>query len=227
MPRKRQSDVVMDLEFARHNMIVQQIRPWDVSSEDILEVMQQMPRELFVPERFRHLAFADTEIPLGHGQAMMAPKLEARMMQALNVNPGDKVLEVGTGSGYVTACLSWLSGDVTSIEIHEDLALAAAERLRERGISQLTLLTGDAMDNPVAGRPFDVIALTGSLPLPTDLFESQLKPGGRLFQVIGEGAVAEAQLVTRIRDGVFQRETLFETALPPLVNADKSDAFVF
>ncbi len=217
----------MDLEHARHNMIVQQIRPWDVTNEDVLEVMEQMPREAFVAERFRHLAFADTEIPVGHGQQMMTPKLEARMMQSLDIKPGDHVLEIGTGSGYVTACLSWLSGDVTSIEIIEELALAAAERLRKQGVDNATLLTGDAMASPVAGGPFDVIAVTGSLPVATDLFENQLKPGGRLFQVVGEGAVAEAQRVICVREGVFQRETLFETALAPLVNATLPEPFVF
>lgn len=217
----------MDLENARHNMIVQQIRPWDVTDEDVLEVMQQVPREAFVGERFRHLAFADTEIPIGNGQHMMAPKLEARMMQSLNIKPGDQVLEVGTGSGYVTACLARLSNDVTSIEIIEELALAAAERLRDQGVKITTLLTGDAMENPVAGRPFDAIAVTGSMPVATDLFENQLKPGGRLFQVVGEGAVAEAQRITCVRPGIFQRESLFETALAPLVNATPPEPFVF
>jgi protein-L-isoaspartate(D-aspartate) O-methyltransferase len=217
----------MDLELARHNMIVQQIRPWDVSDDDVLELMEQMPREAFVPDLYRHLAFADTEIPIGHGQSMMAPKLEARVLQTLQIRPGDRVLEIGTGSGYLTACLSWLSGDVTSIEIYEDFTMAAAERLRERGIDHVTLLTGDAMAGPVAGGPFDVIAVTGALPAATDHFERQLKEGGRLFQVTGEGAAAEAQLVTCIRDDVYRRETLFETALAPLINATPPEAFVF
>lgn len=217
----------MDLEQARHNMIVQQIRPWDVMDEDVLEVMEQMPREAFVPDRFRHLAFADTEIPIGQGQSMMSPKVEARMLQALKIRPGDRVLEIGTGSAYVTACLSWLSGDVTSIDIFEEFTLAAADKLSAQGIDHVTLLTGDAMAGPVAGGPFDVIAVTGSLPLPTDHFEHQLKEGGRLFQVVGEGPAAEAELVTCIREGSYRRQPLFETRLDPLVNAPRRAAFVF
>ena len=217
----------MDLEHARHNMIVQQIRPWDVADEDVLEVIEQMPREAFVPERFVHLAFADTEIPIGQGQSMMTPKVEARMLQALNIRPGDRVLEIGTGSGYVTACLSWLSGDVTSIDIFEEFTLAAAGKLQAQGIDHVTLLTGDAMAAPVAGGPFDVIAVTGALPLSTDHFEAQLKAGGRLFQVIGEGPAAQAQVVTCVREGQYTRQTVFETRLAPLVNAPRRAAFVF
>lgn len=217
----------MNTELARHNMIVQQIRPWDVADEDVLEVLEQMPREAFVPERYRHLAFADTEIPIGHGQFMMCPKLEARMLQALRIRPGDRVLEVGTGSGYVTACLSWLSGDVTSIDIHEEFTLAAAEKLGAQGIDHTTLLTGDALDSPVAGGPFDVIVVTGSLPVQTDYFEKQLAVDGRLFQVVGEGAAALAMLVTRVSEDVFTRDPLFETAVGPLLNARSASSFSF
>jgi protein-L-isoaspartate(D-aspartate) O-methyltransferase len=217
----------MDLEHARHNMIVQQIRPWDVADEDVLEVMEQMPREAFVPERFAHLAFADTEIPIGHGQSMMAPVVEARMLKSLQVKPGDRVLEIGTGSGYITACLSWLSGEVTSIDIQEDFTLTAGEKLRSQGIDHVTLLTGDAMAGPMADGPFDVIAVTGSLPLATDHFERQLGEGGRLFEVVGTGPAAEARLVTCIRDGVCVTQSLFETRLEPLFNAPRPDTFVF
>jgi protein-L-isoaspartate(D-aspartate) O-methyltransferase len=217
----------MDLVQARHNMIVQQIRPWAVFDEDVLEVMEQMPREGFVPERFVHLAFADTEIPIGHDQSMMSPKVEARMLQALKIRPGDRVLEIGTGSGFVTACLAWLSGDVTSIDIFEDFTLAAAEKLAAQGIDRVTLLTGDAMAGPVAGGPFDVIAVTGGLPLPTDHFERQLREGGRLFEVVGEGPAARARLATCVREGACRRETLFETRLDPLVNAARRAAFAF
>lgn len=217
----------MDLEHARHNMIVQQIRPWNVADDDVLEVLEQMPREAFVPERYLHLAFADTRIPIGHDQLMMEPKFEGRMLQALKVRPGDHVLEVGTGSGYMTACLSWLSGDVTSIDIFEDFTQAATEKLGAQGIDHVTLLTGDAMASPIAGGPFDVIAVTGALPLPTAHFESQLKVGGRLFQVIGEGDSAQAMLVTRINEDTVTRDVLFETALAPLINASRPTAFVF
>jgi len=217
----------MDLEYARHNMIVQQIRPWNVADDDVLEVLEQMPREDFVPERYRHLAFADTQIPIGHDQRMMEPKMEGRVLQALQVGPGDQVLEVGTGSGYLTACLSWLSGEVMSIDIFEDFTLAAGHKLQAQGIDNAYLLTGDAMAAPTAGRPFDVIAVTGALPLSTAHFESQLKVGGRLFQVVGEGESAQAMLVTRVSDNVFRRDNLFETSLAPLLNANRPTGFVF
>jgi protein-L-isoaspartate(D-aspartate) O-methyltransferase len=220
-------EVVMDVEYARHNMIVQQIRPWNVADDDVLEVLEQLPREAFVPERYRHLAFADVEIPIGHDQHMMEPKMEGRVLQALKVRPGDHVLEIGTGSAYLTACLSWLSGDVTSIDIFEDFTLAAADRLRAQGIDHATLLTGDAMASPIAGGPFDVIAVTGALPLPTAHFESQLKVGGRLFQVVGQGESAQAMLVTRVSEDAVRRDNLFETALAPLINANRPTAFVF
>ncbi|MEN8174453.1 MAG: protein-L-isoaspartate O-methyltransferase [Pseudomonadota bacterium] len=217
----------VDVENARHNMIVQQIRPCDVLDEDVLEVMEQMPREAFVPERYAQLAFADIEIPIGHGQSMMAPKVEGLMLQALAVCPGDRVLEVGTGSGYVTACLSWLSGEVISVDIHEDFTKAAAEKLAAQGIDHVKLVTADALAAPAAGGPFKVIAVTGALPVHTDHFEKQLEVGGRLFQVIGEGPAAEAQLVTRVREDAWRREALFETALAPLVNAPRAAEFVF
>ncbi len=211
---------------ARENMIEQQIRPWNVIDEDVLNVMKQIPREFFVPEEYRELAFADTEIPLSEGQSMMAPKIEAHMLQALAIKPGDKVLEVGTGSGYVTACLDWLSDKVTSIEIHESLSNQAREHLAAFGIVDVMLLVDDVFDYPFGDR-FDVIAVTGCLPVPTDMFEKLLAKGGRLFQVVGQGSSAKAQLVTRVADEIFHREDLFETALPPLINAPEPERFVF
>jgi protein-L-isoaspartate(D-aspartate) O-methyltransferase len=216
----------MITDQARENMIEQQIRPWNVIDEDVLNVMKQIPREFFVPDEYKELAFADIEIPLAEGQSMMAPKIEARMLQALAIKPGDKVLEVGTGSGYVTACLDWLSDEVTSIEIFESLSEQAREHLAAFGIVDANLLVGDVFTEHFY-TDFDVIAVTGSLPVPSDKFEKMLATGGRLFQVVGQGASARAQLVTRIADDVFQREELFETALAPLVNAPEPDSFVF
>jgi protein-L-isoaspartate(D-aspartate) O-methyltransferase len=211
---------------ARENMIEQQIRPWNVIDEDVLNVMKQIPREFFVPAEYRELAFADMEIPLPGGQSMMAPKIEARMLQALAIKPGDKVLEVGTGSGYVTACLDWLSDEVTSIEIIESLSVQAQEHLAAFGIIDARLIVGDAFTHEFTSR-FDVIAVTGSLPARTDRFEKLLANGGRLFQVVGQGPSARAQLVTRVADEVFHREELFETGLPPLINAPEPARFVF
>ena len=216
----------MITDQARENMIEQQIRPWNVIDEDVLNVMKQIPREFFVPDDYKELAFADIEVPLAEGQSMMEPKIEARMLQALAIKPGDKVLEVGTGSGYVTACLDWLSDEVTSIEIFESLSEQAREHLAAFGIVDAQLLVGDVFAQDFYSN-FDVIAVTGSLPVPTDRFEKMLAEGGRLFQVVGQGASARAQLVTRIADDVFQREELFETALAPLLNAPEPDSFVF
>ena len=215
----------MQTEQARLNMIEQQIRPWNVVDDDVLAVMQQIPREFFVPEKYHDLAFADTEIPLDHGQHMMAPKIEAHMLQSLAIKPGDKVLEIGTGSGYITACLAWLSGDVTSIELHADLAENAAKHIAAIG-TEAKIVTDDAFELNTSER-YDVIAITGSLPVRTDFFENLLKDGGRLFQVIGEGASATAELVTRVDGDLIKRKSLFETSLAPLDNAPKKESFSF
>ena len=147
----------MNQEQARFNMIEQQIRPWNVADDDVLKVMKQIPREHFVPDNYKRLAFADIQVPLSDGQQMMEPKVEARLLQALLIKPGDRVLEVGTGSGYVTACLDWLSDEVTSIEIHAQLSQQAQQHLAAIGISDVTLLVGDVFDT-VPNQPFDVIA---------------------------------------------------------------------
>ena len=211
---------------ARENMIEQQIRPWNVIDEDVLNVMKEIPREFFVPEEYKDLAFADTEIPIGEDQSMMSPKIEARMLQALAIKPGDRVLEVGTGSGYITACLDWLSDEVTSIEIFESLSRQAQEHLAAFGIQDAKLIIDDVFSHEFLSL-FDVIAVTGSLPVPTERFEKLLATGGRLFQVVGQGASATAQLVTRVTEEVFHREDLFETALPPLLNAPEPKRFSF
>ncbi|MEN8213314.1 MAG: protein-L-isoaspartate O-methyltransferase [Pseudomonadota bacterium] len=216
----------MNQEQARFNMIEQQIRPWNVDDDDVLKIMQQIPREDFVPDNFKALAFADIKIPLADGQQMMEPKVEARLLQALRIKPGDKVLEVGTGSGYLTACLDWLSDEVTSIEIHEQLSQQARQHLEAMGISDARLLVGDAFDT-APDEKFDVIAVTGSLPAGSDHFEKLLTVGGRLFQVVGVGASSTAQLITRVREEAFRRENLFETEIAPLENAPQVEAFVF
>lgn len=215
----------MNPDQARSNMIEQQIRPWNVVDDDVLNVMQQVPREFFVPDAYKQLAFSDTEIPLGEGQSMMAPKIEAHMMQALSIKPGDKVLEIGTGSGYVATCLSWLSGDVTSIEISESLSALAAEHINALGDSDVYLMVGDIFDTPFSSR-FDVIAVTGGLPAATDRFEKMLNIGGRLFQVVGSNP-GSAQLIVRTGEESWIREELFETELTALTNAPEPDAFVF
>ena len=216
-----------DPERARHNMIEQQIRPWEVMDQRVLDTLQATPREAFVPGGYRGLAFADIEVPIGHGEVMLAPKIEAKLLQALAIQPTDRVLEIGTGTGYLTACLARLGGHVVTIDLHGDFTEQARGRLAELGIGNVEYLTGDAFTTDLAAAPFDVIAVTGSIPLPSDRLEGLLNDGGRLFAVIGEPPAQEAQLVTRIRDGVLRREDLFETVILPLQNAPRPEAFVF
>ncbi|OOZ81086.1 hypothetical protein BOW50_00155 [Solemya velum gill symbiont] len=215
----------MQNEEARHNMIECQIRPWNVVSDDVLTLLQQIPREFFVPSDYKELSFADIEVPLGHGESMMAPKIEAHVLQSLDIHPGERVLEVGTGSGYLTACLAWLSGDVTSIEQHADLADSAAEKLAALDF-EAKIITGDAFDLDEI-EIFDIIVVTGSLPQRTDFFEQHLADDGRLFQVVGKGSSATAELVTAVGDNSFKRKALLETALKPLTNAPEVSEFSF
>jgi protein-L-isoaspartate(D-aspartate) O-methyltransferase len=214
-----------DLEHARFNMIEQQVRPWSVLDPQVLQVLQDVPREAFVPERFRSLAFADTNIPLGHDQVMMAPVVEGRLLQALAIHPQENVLEIGTGSGFLTACLARLGQRVTSIEIFPELVDAAASRLAEQQIANISLLTGDAFELLDDAQRFDVIAVTGSIPQLSQEFHRNLKTGGRLFVISGQLPIMEAQLVTRISDNQWTRESLFETCMPPLLNAPEHREF--
>jgi len=216
----------MNLEQARQNMINQQIRTWEVLDQRVLDTLLRVPREEFVPPEYRNLAFTDTEIPLGHGQLMMAPKIEARMLQALNVQPFDTVLEVGTGSGYVTAVLASLGRHVFSVEIVPELKEAAEQRLKSQGIVNVSLDTGDAADGWAQRGTFDVIAVTGSLPIYNEKFQEQLNVGGRLFVVVGEPPVMDALLVTRVDKEQFRRESLFDTSIAPLLNARRPQQFV-
>jgi len=216
-----------DLDKARINMIEQQIRPWDVLDQRVLDTIAAIPREDFVPPAWRNLAFADFGIPLGHGQLMMEPKLEARMLQELEIGPDDRILEIGTGSGYVTACLARLGREVDSVEIHEDFSTEATGRLRRASIGNATLLTGDAASGWDNGKRYDVIAVTGSLPEYQAVFENSLETGGHLFVIVGEPPAMTALLVSRASETEFTRTKLFETVLPPLENAVKPAEFVF
>jgi protein-L-isoaspartate(D-aspartate) O-methyltransferase len=216
----------IDIEQARFNMIEQQVRPWDVLDQRVLDVMSNTPREAFVPENYRLLAFADTNVPLGHDQVMMAPKLEGRMLQALGIQPGDSILEVGTGSGYLTACLARLGNHVTSIEIFPEFSETAAAVLSAHGIRNVTLQQGDAANGIDSGTRYDVIAVTASDPVNREQFHANLAIGGRLFLILGKPPVMEAVLVTRVDEAGWTRESLFETALPPLINAYAPQRFV-
>ncbi len=218
--------VNMNFERARHNMVEQQIRTWDVFDERVLNVMLEVPREDFVPQAHRSLAFNDMAVPLAQVETMMQPKVEARMLQALDVRPTDTALEIGTGSGYVTALLAKLGKHVFSVDIHTDFVESAGTRLASLGIDNVTLDTGDAARGWGRRGTFDVIAVTGSLPELTDEIRKDLNVGGRMFAIIGEEPVMEAYLITRLGENDWHKEVLFETVVPPLANAYRADPFV-
>jgi protein-L-isoaspartate(D-aspartate) O-methyltransferase len=217
--------VTMNFETARAQMLGQQVRAWEVLDYRVLSAMRVTPRELFVPESDRELAFADVEIPLGHGQFMMAPKIEGRLLQALQIEPIDEVLEIGTGSGYLTACLARLAQRVTSVDIFPDFVSSAAPRLAKLGIGNVEVAAADGLALSYSKR-FDAIAVTGSTPTLTTHFINMLKPRGRLFIVVGRAPVMEACLVTLHPRGHWTRQDLFETVLTPLVNAEQPEPFV-
>jgi protein-L-isoaspartate(D-aspartate) O-methyltransferase len=214
----------MDFETARNQMLGQQIRTWDVLDDRVLRVLRETRRELFVPEADRDLAFADIEIPLPHGQSMMNPKVEARLLQELAVEPLDEVLEIGTGSGYMATCLSGLGRRVTSLEIHADLSAQAAKNLDAQRIDNVELVVADALGWAPAGK-FDAIAVTASMPVLTDHFIGMLRPHGRLFIVIGRPPIMEARLITMHAPGQWTQRSLFETLLTPMINAETSQPF--
>ena len=215
----------MNLENARHNMIEQQIRPWEVLDQRVLDLLNEIPRENFVPQRYLKLAYADTTIPLGDEQVMMPPRVEARILQALNIQADETVLEVGTGSGYVTALLASLAEHVYSVDINTEMTRTAGEKLADHGIINVTLETGDAARGWDAHAPYDVIVLTGSLPLLPNNFKQALTVGGRLLAIVGDAPAMDVVLITRVGESEWTQETLFETDLPPLINAPEPDRF--
>ncbi len=221
----------MDIERARFNMVEQQIRPWEVLDTRVLELLHKVPRELFVPDAYKALAFADLEIPLlplGHGETMLAPKFEARMLQELALTASDIVLEIGTGSGYMTALLAKQGSHVYSIDIIEEFTKSASARLAAQGIANVTLETGDAASGWDKHGPYDVIAITGSVPVLADNFLKSLKLGGRLFAVVGEAPVMDARLITKSAQGDgCGTASLFETCIRPLRNAPQRSRFSF
>lgn len=217
----------MNVEQARYNMVEQQIRTWEVLDQRVLDLLVKVKREDFVPPQYRSLAFVDMEIPLGHGEKMLAPKLEARLVQELAIRPGDRILEAGTGSGYMTALLASLGGHVDSVDIVPEFTRTAAGRLAEHRITNTTLETGDAARGWNKQAPYDAIALTGSLPILPETFQQSLALGGRLIAIIGEQPVMEARLITRVAERAFNSIGLFETCIAPLRNALQPERFVF
>ena len=216
----------MNTDFARQQMVQQQVRAWDVLDAGILGVLAMVPREQFVPAGLESLAFADTEIPIGHGQFMMTPTVEGRVLQALDLTPADEVLEIGTGSGFLTACLARLCRTVLTIDIYDDFLKSAEANLADSGISNVELGAMNAMHD-LPQEQFDAIAITGSLQTFDPRFVMALKPGGRLFAIIGDAPVMDARLVTRTGDTDWDTRSLFETEVAPLVGGANPPGFSF
>lgn len=219
----------MNYEQARFNMVEQQIRPWEVLDQQVLQVILHTPREEYVPPAYRSLAFADTNIPLGHGQVMMIPSVEGRLLQALALRKTDKVLEIGTGSGYLTACLAKLARQVESVDIIPEFVDSAAGKLAAHGIGNVLFNSGDAAEGWKSDRQYDAIAVTGSVPVIPETYKKALTLNGRLFVIVGDTSmpIMSACLVTRATENQWIQESLFETRIPPLLNAKKSRTFVF
>ena len=207
-------------------MIDQQVRAWTVLDPAVLGVLSAIPREEFVPGPYQSMAFADTEIPLGHGEFMMTPTVEGRVLQALELGSNEHVLEIGTGSGFLTACLAKLSGTVTSVDIHDDFVRVAASKLANAGMDNVELRTMDAT-RELPRESYDAIAVTGSIETFDSRFAAALRPGGRLFVVVGSRPVMEARLVRRTGDSDWSSENLFETSLGPLVHGTLPPQFEF
>lgn len=219
----------MNLEQARNNMIDQQVRTWEVLDSRVLDVMREVPREEFVPVRHRKLAFSDLRIPLGHGQVMMKPIEQGRLLQSLMLDPAERVLEVGTGSGFLTACLARLADSVTSIEIIEALAAQARSNLEARDTGDVELVVGDVLEAGFEDGAFDAVVVTASVASVPDPLVRRLRPGGRLFIVRGHSPapVMEALVITRTESGKLSEQSLFETELPRLIGAEDAPVFRF
>lgn len=213
---------VLNIEQARFNMVEQQVRPWDVLDFRVLDTLRSVPREAFVPQALRSQAFSDVMLPIGHGQVMMPPVVEGRMLQALAVQPGEQVLEIGTGTGFTAACLAHMGGQVTSVDLFPEFTESARSRL-----PGVTLLTGDASAGWEDGKHYDVIAITGAMAELPEGYKQKLNVGGRLFVIVGQAPVMQALLITREAEDAWVSESLFETCLPHLVHAEPKPAFSF
>ncbi len=217
----------MNIEQARTNMVKQQCRAWGVLDENILALFQHVPREDFVPKRYQDLAFADMAIPLGHGQSMLAPKEEARILNALKINPNDRVLEVGTGSGFFTMLLASQAKHVDSVDIFEDFVVLAGQKLQHHNIHNIELQAADASLGYKKNTHYDVIVITGSLPILPKPFLGQLNNHGRLFAFLGKAPAMQATLITKLDEHNIQTQILFETTVAPLMSAHAPSEFVF
>ena len=219
--------MAMNFEQARTNMVENQVRPWEVLDGRVLDVISRVRREDFVAAEHRQLAFADLCLPLGHGEVMMKPVVEGRVLQALDVQATDRVLEIGTGSGYLTACLAMLAAQVVSVDIHADFTLAAAERLRLAGLGNASVVTGEAVLEWAPEGLFDVLVITGAVAQMPARWRQWLKPGARAFVISGQSPVQSASLLIQEEGGVLRELRLFETDLPYLLHAGPTARFVF
>ncbi|MCK8516675.1 protein-L-isoaspartate O-methyltransferase [Methylonatrum kenyense] len=217
----------MNLEKARFNMIEQQVRTWDVLDPGVLDIMERLPRHEFVTPEHRDLAYSDLELPMGHGEVMLTPKLQGRILQALGASPVEQILEIGTGNGYLTACLAAMGAHVHSVDIHQPFLDTAARHLRQAEVQNVTLVEGDAAEGWDDGRRYDAIAVTGSLPRFHEGFHRSLTIGGRLFLIVGEAPTMEGLLITRVSETQWSRESILDTSIPPLVGAPRSTGFHF
>ncbi|HEY0767396.1 MAG TPA: protein-L-isoaspartate O-methyltransferase [Steroidobacteraceae bacterium] len=216
----------MQTADAREQMIEQQVRAWDVLDERVLAVMRRVPRELFVPQGQRYRAYADVEVPLARGQHMLRPSVAGKLLQALLPQPREALLEIGTGTGFVTACLRAMAAQVRSLELFPELADAARRNLAALGMQDVEVVDADALIGD-SGARYDAIAVTGSLPLYDARFQRMLTLGGRLFVVVGEAPVMDARLLRRTAEDAWTVESLFETVIDPLVNAVRPAEFTF
>ncbi len=217
----------MNFDQARFNMVEQQIRPWDVLDGRVLGLLESSQREDFVPVRYRKMAFADLAIPLDHGQNMMKPVVEGRLLQALGLQADETVLEIGTGSGFVTACLAQMAERVVSVDIYEQFSSEAAGKLKEKDIHNVEFETGDVMTGWQPEQAHDVVVVTGSVLSVPEHFPGWVNPRGRLFVICGESPAMEAKLLTRLNATEWREESLFETDLARLINAGKTPHFEF
>jgi protein-L-isoaspartate(D-aspartate) O-methyltransferase len=219
--------MAMNFDQARQNMVENQVRPWEVLDGRVLDVLGRVRREDFVAPEHRQLAFADLCLPIGHGEVMMKPVLEGRVLQALALKPEDHVLEIGTGSGFLTACLASLAARVISVDIHADLTTTAGQRLQAAGIINAQLTTGEAVNTWQPQGTLDAVVVTGAVYRIPDRFLSWLKPGGRLLAIRGESPVQQVMLLTSEGNGRYREESLLETDLPYLAHAEPPRRFVF
>lgn len=216
----------LNVELARHNMVEQQVRPWEVLDSRVLESLTAVRREDFVPAGYRNLAFADLALPIGHGEFMLKPVVEGRILQAIVPTRAERVLEIGTGSGFLTACLARLAGSVHSVEQHGDLADAARTRLQDARSANATVEVAEAVHAYAPDEPFDVVVATGAVHALPARWRDWVKPGGRLFAIVGDSPVQRATLYTRGVDGRWSEDGLFETDLGYLKNAAPPRRFV-